>query len=128
MSRGMRKFLALVAIITLLTGCSVYTSTKSLFVSGVSLQALGEQFVAVSEQVAEGCDGGVIPVHTCDKYKAFFDNFVKVYPLTVKTWEAAKNAGDVATQGKAEDVARSLAKDLTELAIEALGSLAPEVK
>lgn len=116
----------LMVVIVMLSGCSAFSYTKSLFVSGVSLEVLGTHFVQTTEHVTAGCDAKVIPAVTCDKYRAFGLHFKRVYPLTVGMWRAARNAGDATAKGKAEDVARSLAKDLTTLAVEALGTFAPK--
>ena len=125
----MRKVMqaaALALVITLTTGCGAWTYTRSMFVSGISLEGLGEQFVSVSTQVTEGCKLQVIQLTTCAKYRVFGEHFKKAYPLTVSVWKAARKAGDTAMQDKAEDVIRVLSKDLTKLAVEALGALAPE--
>ena len=123
----MRTLVAL-ALTLALTGCATMDYAKSLFVTGVSLEALGEQFLQITDQVRSGCQSLVIPAPTCDRYKVFHDNFQKTYPLTVGMWQAADKAGDAATKGKAEDVARALGKSLAQLATEALSSFAPEVR
>lgn len=124
----LKRTTALVALALVLTGCGTLTAAKGLFVSGVSLEALGEQFVAVSRQVSAGCEQRIIPAPTCEKYRTFGEHFKRVYPLTVEMWRAARRAEDAAAQEKAEDVARVLSRDLTKLSIEALGAFAPEVR
>ena len=127
--RSVKTGLTLLLIAGLIAGCAAVDYTKSLFVAGVSLEAVGRQFAQVSAQVKEGCDvTRVIPQSTCLKYREFGTRFKQVYPVTVGLWKAADSAGDKAAKSKAEDVAISLAADLSALAIEALGTLAPEVK
>lgn len=118
--------LALVLALTA-SGCAGFM--QNLFATGVSVEAVGDQFVVTSEQVTLGCNSGVIPANTCEKYRVFGTHFKKVYPVTVGLWQAARKAGDKAAQQKAEDVVRSLALDLTRLAAEALQAFIPvEVK
>ena len=123
-----RTLIAVVLSASLLTGCAAFDYTKSLFVSGVSLETVGEQFLQITDQVREGCLNGVIPVKTCVRYGNFHDNFVRAFPLAVGIWNAADKAGDAATKQKAEDVVRVLAKDMGKLAAEALGAFIPEDK
>ena len=111
--------LTLVALLT--AGCAL----KSLFVSAVSLEAVGVQFHAVSEQVTQGCEKRVITVQTCERYRVFGENFKRAYPLAVGVWKAARTADDTASQEKAEDVVRALARDLAKLTAEALASFLP---
>lgn len=120
--------IGMILLVLLLTGCSAVQTVKGLFVSGVSLEAVGVQFAEVSEQVTKGCEQKVVPQTTCEKYRAFGLNFKRVYPLAVGMWEAARRANDAATQRKAEDVMRSLSNDLTTLTAEALGSFTPGSK
>ena len=115
-------------LVLALSGCAAKTYVQSLFVSAVSLETVGHQFAAISEQVTQGCESRAIPVSTCDKYRVFGQHFQRSYPLAVGMWRAADHAGDASTKGKAEDIMRVLAEDLTKLAIEALGALSPEVK
>ena len=126
--RGVKTGAVAFLLLVVLAGCGAMDYTRSLFVSGVSLEALGTQFVQVTEQVTAGCDAHTIPVTTCARYRTFGEGFKRAYPLTVSLWQAAEKAGDTATKRRAEDVARSLASDLSRLAVEALGTLAPEVK
>lgn len=123
MMRGVRvtQLLPLFLILWLLTGCAL----KSLFVSAVSLEAVGVQFAAVSEQVTQGCEKRVITVQTCERYRVFGENFKRAYPLAVGVWKAARTADDTASQEKAEDVVRALARDLAKLTAEALASFLP---
>lgn len=110
----------------LLSGCSVMGLAKGLFASGVSLQTVGTQFVAVSEQVTAGCAARAIPAPTCERYRVFGEQFKRTYPVTVGLWNAARTAGDKATQARAEDVAAQLAEDLSKLAVEALRTFTEE--
>ena len=111
-----------------LTGCAAFDYTKSMFVSGVSLEAVGEQFLSVTHQVGAGCQKGEIPRRMCEDYGEFHERFKRTYPLAVGMWMAADRAGDAATKQKAEDVVRSLSRDLAKLAAEALSALVPEMK
>ena len=128
MTSRVRSLVVLGALLVSLTGCNAMSYTKSLCVTGVSLEVLADQFEQVSIQVTAGCTQQAIPKITCDRYRVFGENFKRTYPLTVGLWQAANKAGDAASQRKAEAVAKSLAVDLSKLAVEALGSLAPEVK
>ena len=124
----LRPMIALVLVVALTAGCGAWTYTQSMFVTAVSLEAVGEHFLLVTQQVQGGCNDRSIPLPTCVKYKAFHDNFVRAYPLAVGMWRAADKAGDAATKGKAEDVVRGLSRDLATLAAEALSALATEVR
>lgn len=117
---------AVLVLAVLLAGCAMFS--QSLEVTGTSILGVGEQFEAVSAQVVKGCANQAIPKTTCDRYRVFGENFKRTYPLTVGLWDSARKAGDAKSQGKAEDVIRSLAVDLSKLAVEALGAFAPEVK
>lgn len=120
---------AIVALLALtLAGCGAMDYTKSLFISGVSLEVLGTQFTSTTEQVTKGCEAQAIPKDLCARYRAFGLRFKRVYPVTVGLWQAAERAGDTTAKRKAEDVTQALARDLTRLAVEALGSLSPEEK
>ena len=122
------RFIFVLALAVAVTGCAGWTYTKSLFVTAVSLEAVGEHFLQVTKQVQSGCDTHAIPLPTCAKYKAFHDNFQRAYPLAVGLWKAADKVGDAATKGKAEEVVRRLSTDLAGLAGEALGAFATEVR
>lgn len=111
------------ALVVALSGCA--GAMKNLFVTAVSLEALGDQFVQTSEQVTAGCQSGVIKPDACERYRQFGLNFKKVYPQTVGLWKAARNANDTAAMGAAEDVARQLSRDLTKIATEILLSFIP---
>ena len=124
----MKHLTSLVLVVTLLSGCAAWTATKSLFVSAVSLEVVGEQFLQTTKQVQAGCDSRAIPIPTCQRYKIFHDRFQKAYPIAVGMWRAADKANDASTKGKAEDVVRSLSKDLADLTAEALGAFVPEVR
>lgn len=116
--------LILMLVLTLaLTGCA---SMKGLFTTAVSLEALGDQFVATTEQVTIGCADKSIPADACERYRVFGLNFKKVYPQTVGLWKAARAANDTAAMGAAEDVARQLSRDLTKIASEILKSFLPQ--
>lgn len=117
-----RRYLPLILLSILLTGCGAYTSFKSLFVAGVALDVVGEQFIQVSAQIHAGCTNLVIPGATCVKYRAFQVRFKQTYPLAVGMWEAANKAQDTASRDKAEAVIRGLAADLSSLAVEALST------
>lgn len=117
---------ALTALLALtLAGCSAVDYTKSLFVTAVSLETVGHQFAAISEQVTVGCESKAIPIQTCQRYRVFGEHFKRSFPLAVGVWRAADQAGDAKTKGKAEDVVRSLAEDLATLTAEALGAFLP---
>ena len=122
---ALRRAAPLVLFVMLLAGCGAYAGFKALFVSGVALDVVGDQFVAVSAQVNVGCTQQVIPAATCAKYRAFQVRFKQSYPLAVGMWQAANKAGDTVSKGKAEDVIRSLARDLSNLASEALQTFMP---
>ena len=122
----MAKIIGIVLISLALTGCAAFDYTKALFVSGVSLEAVGEQFLQVTSQVADGCRQAIIPRDTCISYGVFHEKFRRTYPLAVGMWTAADRAGDAATKRKAEDVIRVLSSDLARLAAEALNAFAPE--
>ena len=113
---------ALVVAAVVLSGCA---SIKPFFVSGVSLEVVGDQFAAVSEQITVGCERRVITPSTCERYRVFGENFKKSYPLAVGVWQAARKANDKGMQGKAEDVVRQLSTDLSKLAAEALSQFVP---
>ena len=121
----MRRVTAGVLLLALfLSGCSALNYTKSLFVAGVSLDALGDQFVQVSTQVTKGCDvDKSIPDDVCVRYRAFGLRFKQIYPTLVGLWKAAENSGDAAAKRKAEDIALQLAEDLSKLAVEAINSM-----
>lgn len=122
--RGAKTGLLVLVLLVALSGCAAMDFTKSLFVTGVSLEVLGDQFVQTSQQVTVGCASESIPGDLCRKYRVFGENFKRVYPPLVGMWKAAATAGDKATQGKAEDVARSLAVDLATISAEILASFA----
>ena len=122
----MTKIVGIVLISLTLTGCAAFDYTKALFVSGVSLEAVGEQFLQVTAQVKDGCTQQIIPLKTCLNYSVFHEQFRRSYPLAVGMWTAADRAGDAATKRKAEDVIRSMSADLARLAAEALNAFAPE--
>ena len=124
----MTKVVGIVLLSLTLTGCATFDYAKGLFVSGVSLEAVGEQFLQVTAQVADGCKQAIIPLNTCISYGVFHEKFRRTYPLAVGMWTAADRAGDSATKGKAEDVIRSLSTDLARMAAEALKAFAPEVR
>ena len=126
--RGVKTGALVLVLLLALAGCGATAAVKGLFVSGVSLEQVGEQFVNISEQITKGCEVSAIPQTTCDKYRAFGLHFKKTYPLAVGMWEASRKANDKATQEKAENVVRSLASDMSKLASEALGAFAPEMK
>lgn len=117
-----RRIAILIAVAIVLGGCGAWTWTKSLFVAGVSVEVVGNQFVSVSKQVTAGCVAGAIPAMTCEKYRVFGEHFKKVYPITVGLWRSAKDARDRAAQDKAEEVIIGLSEDLSRLAVEALGA------
>ena len=75
--RDVKTGAVIVLAVLLFSGCSALTYTKSLFVSGISLETIGEQFVQVSEQVTQGCAAQVIPAPTCARYMVFGENFKK---------------------------------------------------
>ena len=124
----MTKIVGIVLISLTLTGCAAFDYTKALFVSGVSLEAVGEQFLQVTAQVKDGCTQQIIPLKTCLNYSVFHEQFRRSYPLAVGMWTAADRAGDAATKRKAEDVIRSMSADLARLAAEALNAFASEVR
>lgn len=124
--RHLSRSLAVILLSILLTGCGAYTGFKSFFVTGVALDTVGEQFVAISTQIHTGCTNLVIPATTCAKYRAFQVRFKQTYPLAVGVWEAAHKANDTATKDKAEGVIRGLATDLSNLVAEALASFATQ--
>lgn len=120
--RAKTGVLALTLVLAL-SGCAAVDYTRSLFVAGVSLEVLGDQFVRVTNQVTAGCDvDKSIPANICVKYRAFGLRFKQVYPTLVGLWQAADRAGDRSAKAKAEEVALGLATDLSALAVEALGS------
>ena len=123
-----RTVVAITLSASLLGGCAAWDFTKSLFITAVSLEAIGVQLAAVSEQVTVGCETRVIPTQPCERYRVFGEHFKRTYPIAVKMWKAADRAGDAATRGKAEDVVRVLAEDMTKLATEALNAFSMEVR
>ena len=123
---GTLLFVALVSIT--LAGCSAWTYTQSLFVAAISLETVGQQFAAISEQVTLGCESKAIPVQTCQRYRVFGDHFKRSYPIAVGMWRAADKAGDTMVKRKAEDVVRSLSEDLGTFTTEALGAFTTETK
>ena len=126
--RGAKAVVLSLILALTLTGCSAWTYTQSLFVSAVSLDVVGEQFLQVTAQVQEACNVRSLSVQVCERYKSFHDNFQRAYPAAVGLWKAADKAGDTTTKAKAEDVIRSLSHDLTSIAADVLSTFAPENK
>ena len=116
------------ALVVLLVGCAAPSYIQGLFVSGVSLEVVGNQFAQVSTQITAGCAQKVILPATCEKYRVFGEHFKKTYPIVVGMWRAAREAEDAESKKRAEDVIRLMSEELSKLAIEALGAFAPEIR
>lgn len=126
--KRLRTGVGVVVLALVLSGCAAVDFTKGLFVAGVSLEAVGNQFVSVSTQVTAGCAAKAIREDSCEKYRVFGEHFKKAYPVAVELWKSAKAAGDKAAVAKAEEVIIQLSEDLSRLMIEILQTFAPEGK
>lgn len=127
MNRRRSVAFALMLVVTLTAGCSAWTYTKSLFVTGISIETVGEQFANTSEIITNGCIAQVITKETCAAWRTFSAHFKKTYPLAAEAWKSGRRVGDAALQGAAEDAVRKLAAELSRLGVEALSTFAPEV-
>ena len=114
-------FLITLALVVTFTGCA--GTGRALVASGEGLKTLGNEFVVVAEQFKRGCDvTKTLTPAQCAKFRDFGENFKKVYPLTIRLWESARQAGDAASEKKARDVITSLSSSLAALAVEAFGT------
>lgn len=120
----MRHAAAALFLALTLAGCGV----KSLFVTAVSLEVLGTQVAAASEQMTRACEQRLVTVKLCNQYAEAGAKFKKSYPIAVGLWTAAADAQDTDTQSAADKVVRKLAADLTRIATEALGQFLQEDK
>ena len=103
-----------VLVALLLTGCA--SLGQGLAVSGESLKAVGQEFIAVAEVYQKGCAAQTIKPDQCAAFRSFGLRFQQAYPLTVTLWGVARNANDAATTKKAEAVIQSLVADLSVFA------------
>lgn len=117
----MRKVLVLpVLLVALLAGCA--GASKGLVVSGESLVAIGDQFVAVAHVYKDGCDTPPqrIPPADCARFRAFGVKFKVAYPAAHKVWEAARRTNDVAAQKNASLLISALAVELSTLTVDVI--------
>lgn len=114
------------ALLVLTPGCAAQTYTKSLLISEASLSAIGDDFVAASDEIAPRCN--IVPRRApdelCDSFKAFQQKFKPLFQLAANLWLSARNARDAAVQSSAAAAIRSLAGELAGY----LQQLAPLVK
>lgn len=102
-----RPLLSLVGFIFLLlliasfgAGCSQATSDKSLYVSGMALYSLGDQFVKTAQLYSELHENHQITEKQYNDWLAFATKFQIAYPQTVEMWRAAKAHGDFSSASK----------------------------
>lgn len=115
----MRKSVSVILVMLILvTGC--VSVGRSLVISGESLKAIGNEFLLVADVYVRGCADKTIAVDQCAAFRDFGQKFQRAYPLAVDLWGVARNANDVATVKKTEDVIRSLAADLSSFASQVL--------
>lgn len=105
------RIVALLLVVAIV-GLSCGSAARSLQATGVSLKVVGEQFVAISEQVTTGCQAKAIPAPLCERYRHFGEHFKRAFPLAVGMWEIARKVDDAKTQQRAEEVIALLSKDL----------------
>jgi hypothetical protein len=109
------KVVRLIAVL-LLVGCSTFS--KSIAVTGESLDATGRQFVQVAALYKDGCDvKKTIAPDECKKFADFGRNFQKVFPTAVGLWKSARAAGDSTTQQALESKLGELAGALSQFSI-----------
>ncbi len=110
--------LLLLLSLILLVGCA--SIGQSLVVSGESLKAVGNEFIAVADVYVRGCAAQTISLSQCVAFRDFGEKFKVAYPMAIQLWGVARNANDVATAKKAEDVIKSLMTDLSVFASQVL--------
>jgi hypothetical protein len=113
----------LIALLLSGFGCSTVDTQKSFAVSGETMIAAGNQFVATANLYMRGCKPVVQKgLETfCPGFKAFAPKFKQAYPPAVASWKAAVKANDaVAAQG-AQTAVVNLVTELSEIAAQAIG-------
>jgi hypothetical protein len=101
----------------LAAGCSTVPAT--LGTTGVVLERVGTDWLAVNAALVEGCKPSApkLDQPTCVKARAVALKMKTAYPLAMNLYEAGVNANDANIAGGAKAVIRSLAVDGASLAI-----------
>lgn len=121
--RPLRISSALLVVLLLLASCA--TATKTLLVTGESLDQLGKQFVSVGKQWNSLYDAKAI---TADQYKewaTFAVWFKAAYPEAVSLWKTARATNDTAATAAIEDSIGKMAAELTRLGLKVYTMLKP---
>lgn len=105
----MKTFLLMLCFALVLPAC---TAEKALIISGDSLIALKDQFVATAAAMDVAVDNKVITVEAYRKWKAFGLKFQAAYPLATNLWQVANNHKDDAMIAQASATVAALAADL----------------
>ena len=113
--------LALIALVaSLLSGCASWRA-PTLEATGITVEALGEQFVKVAAVFEKGCiEPRSISMQACAEFRDFGIQFKQAYPLLVGLWKAARDADDPQMQRSVTEVIAHLATSLSKLAAEGL--------
>lgn len=111
-----RVFALALVLFVGLTGsyCGSVTATRSLAVSGESINATGTLFVDTANLLTPPCNAHTLPNWdtVCPKFKSFEQKFKASWPMATGLWYAARKANDPKLQAPAETAISALRAEL----------------
>lgn len=108
MSRRPRNY-ALAVSILLFSAC---TTTQALTVSGESIAAIGETFVATGHLMDAALDAKSVTPEQYRQWSTFAKRFKAVFPLAADAWKAAVAVNDGTAAQHAAAILSDLSSDL----------------
>lgn len=106
------KFLS---VLFVLSGCA---HVLAFDITGNAVDALGEQFVQVSDEFNAALDSGAINTAQYAQFAAFGSKFQAAYPAAVQLWHIAVFTNDDLMQANAIQALTNLAGPLTQFALD----------
>lgn len=113
----MRLFRNVIAAVALL----VFSSCQHVMafqIAGDTIDALGEQFVAVADAYERALDSGAINSAQYAQFAAFGTKFEAAYPPAVQLWHIGVYTNDDLLQANAIQALENLAGPLTQFALD----------
>jgi hypothetical protein len=105
-----RSTIYLIAVVWVLTACSA----GNLLTTGQSIDALGQQFLTVGNQIRAAKAAGSISDADYAKWTGFVAQFKVGFPQAETAWQTAYKAGDLNAPGATVDLVITLKNQLVD--------------
>lgn len=105
------------SLVILATGAmECATAEQALMVSGPTIEALGDQFMALAPAMRSAHEGHLIDDPTFNAWLAFGEKFKATYHLAVQLWVAASDSRDQAMAQRVGAIIATLAAEMSTFA------------